>query len=266
MKAILVAISALITLTTAALADDRSTGSSSKPGATYATGWVGLYVGINAGGMNSADNSFGFSATDTGNAGLGSIFSGPGALPRSFTMTESGGLVGGTIGYNWQITPHWILGAEADLDYAGLRSSATLIGPFGTQYPHRLSMDFLGTARGRLGYAPTPDLLLFGTGGLAYAKTNFGSAFVCTNCAPLSATEPLTSTSTSKLSLGWSAGAGTEWKFSTHWSAKAEYVYVDLGPIGNTIVYTYGPSISTLTSKHDIREHVFRLGLNWQMP
>ena len=61
----------------------------------------------------------------------------------------------------------------------------------------------------------------------------------------------------------WTAGGGLEWMFAPNWSLKAEYLYVDLGDINNTITYTYGANVSTMTSTAHDKFHVVRAGLNW---
>jgi outer membrane immunogenic protein len=64
---------------------------------------------------------------------------------------------------------------------------------------------------------------------------------------------------------GWTVGAGVEWMFAPAWSVKAEYLYVDLGSISNTIGYIYGPtSISSLTSTFNERDNIVRAGINYK--
>ena len=70
------------------------------------------------------------------------------------------------------------------------------------------NLSWFGTVRGRVGYLITPTLLIYGTGGFAYGQVDAWG---------------LASTNT-----GWTAGGGVEWMFAPHWSAKVEYLYVDL--------------------------------------
>ena len=63
--------------------------------------------------------------------------------------------------------------------------------------------------------------------------------------------------------VGWTVGAGVEWRFAPQWSVKAEYLYVDLGNISNTINYNYGPS-SSLTSTYNERDNIVRAGINYK--
>ena len=81
--------------------------------------------------------------------------------------------------------------------------------------------------RGRLGVAVTPDLLLYGTGGLAYGHVDASANTQLFNGDGSLFAEYPASISTTK--VGWTAGAGAEWMFARNWSAKLEYLYVDLG-------------------------------------
>ena len=105
--------------------------------------WTGFYLGINGGG------AFG----DSGWNGLG-VSNSPG-----------GGMVGGTIGYNWQgMGSPWVFGLEGDVDWSGV-SDSTTCGAFTCQTKNT----WFGTVRGRLGYA-FDRTLVYGTGGFAYGS------------------------------------------------------------------------------------------------
>jgi outer membrane immunogenic protein len=64
--------------------------------------------------------------------------------------------------------------------------------------------------------------------------------------------------------VGWTAGAGIEWKFAPAWSVKAEYLFVDLGNQSNTIFYNYVGFNGTLTSTVNERENILRAGVNYK--
>ena len=72
--------------------------------------------------------------------------------------------------------------------------------------------NWLATARGRAGYA-ADRVLFFATAGGAFAnvQTNFNG------------------TTTTHTQSGWTVGAGVEWAFADNWTAKVEYLYVNLG-------------------------------------
>jgi outer membrane immunogenic protein len=116
--------------------------------------------------------------------------------------TKPSGLLGGVQGgYNWQNGP-LVFGAEADLQ---------LNGADDTFAPWKFSNPWFGTIRGRVGYAFN-NILIYGTGGLA-----FGSLRVDT-----------LGLSESHTSAGWTAGVGAEFGLAQNWTAKIEYLYVDL--------------------------------------
>lgn len=153
--------------------------------------WTGFYIGVNGGG------GFGRSG-----------FSFPGEKDR---FDVAGGLLGGTAGFNYQIGPV-VLGLEGDLDWSTIAGTGACIG--GT-LSCRSSNDWLGTARGRIGYAFN-QVLPYVTGGAAFGNLNAGMpAF-----GLIDATR-----------MGWTVGVGIEYGFLPNWSAKLEYLYVDLGNV-----------------------------------
>jgi outer membrane immunogenic protein len=147
--------------------------------------WTGFYLGINGGG------GWGNSRWDS---------------TGDFTL--SGGLIGGTIGYNWQFT-QWVFGLEGDLDWSGIRGTTTAACVGGCTTRNT----WLSTVRGRVGYS-VDRFLPFITGGLAIGD--------------IRATQPGFAGAT-QTDLGWTLGGGLEFVIAGNWTAKAEYLYVDLG-------------------------------------
>ena len=112
------------------------------------------------------------------------------------------GFVGGLqAGYNWQRGP-WVFGVEGDIQ--GSSADDTFAA-------WKFSNPWFGTVRGRGGYAFN-NVLFYGTLGLAYGQLR-------------AATFGLTE---SHNNIGWTAGLGAEFGFAPNWSAKVEYLYVDL--------------------------------------
>jgi outer membrane immunogenic protein len=228
--------------------------------------WTGFYVGSNFGWIGSTSNTITNTGTDTGSFGLGSALAG-GAIPGSVGISHSNFLGGGQVGYNWQWTPNWVLGLEADFDGIASPSSTAIaafpgnatFAPLQTGYARAL--DTLGTVRGRVGYLASPAWLLYATGGLAYGETKLLTAF---GCSATCATPASISGLTDNWQTGWTAGAGVEWRFAPQWSVKAEYLYVDLGSISHTIGYPYGPFNSSLTSTYNERDNIVRAGINYK--
>src|SRR4051794_4346260 len=140
--------------------------------------WTGFYVGVNAG--------YGFSDNDRNglgayNATAGSLSAPLGGYAGTVTTDglnsrdNSGFVGGGQIGYNYQIG-QWVIGVEADLQYADLNKSNSngivvlnpgVVGFTGAQNANFGGIDWFGTVRGRLGYA-IDRMMIYGTGGFAY--------------------------------------------------------------------------------------------------
>jgi outer membrane immunogenic protein len=117
--------------------------------------------------------------------------------------TEPSGMLGGLQGgYNWQ-NGQFVFGAETDLQISGADD---------TFAPWKFSNPWFGTLRGRAGMAMN-NMLFYGTAGLAYGGLKGENAGL----------------SESKTHVGWAAGVGMEVGFNRAWSAKVEYLYMDLG-------------------------------------
>ena len=219
--------------------------------------WTGLYVGANVGGVWAKDDvtwaanpaAFGAGFTPVLNA------SGTGGIEAA------GVTAGGQIGFNYQVSPMWLLGVEADINYTDLSASRTVAVPPpgvpGTFVTSTFESKWLATVRGRAGILATPALLLYGTGGVAFAevKTSDFAFFAfdgSTNAAASSTTR-----------TGWTAGAGAEWGFAPNWSAKVEYLYVDLGSVRYVSPNTL-TAAATINHEHRVTENLVRVGVNYR--
>jgi outer membrane immunogenic protein len=147
------------------------------------------------------------------NGGYGFGRSTWGGLPASFDV--KGGVVGGQLGYNWQFG-QFVYGVEGDGDWTDLRGTAHRAD---CNLECQTRNDFLATARGRLGIA-ADRWLPYVTGGLAVGD--------------IKATVPGLN-GIDKTKSGWTAGGGLEFALSGNWTAKAEYLYVDLGHAGCSV-------------------------------
>ena len=118
--------------------------------------------------------------------------------------TKPSGFTGGfQAGYNLKTnTGPWVFGLEGDLQ--ATRADDTFA-------PWKFSNPWFGTVRGRAGYA-LGNILFYGTAGLAFGELR-GETF---------------GLSESHTTAGWTAGVGAEFLFAPNWSAKIEYLYVDL--------------------------------------
>jgi outer membrane immunogenic protein len=160
--------------------------------------WGGVYFGINGG------YGFGDSEWTTPSGGTTGDFS------------TSGGLVGVTVGANFQAS-QLVVGVEGDIDWTDIKgnlSSTTFCGP-GVTCTFQTENDWLGTIRGRVGYA-WDRVLFYGTAGGAFG-----------NIKP-QLTGGTTAVSTNSTEFGWTAGGGIEVAVTENFTARVEYLFVDL--------------------------------------
>jgi outer membrane immunogenic protein len=145
----------------------------------------------------------------------------------SRSRTEPSGLVGGVQGgFNAQ-NGAFVYGLEADIQASGAQD---------TFAPYKFSNPWFGTVRGRVGYAFN-NVMFYGTGGLAFGELR-GETF---------------GLSESRTSAGWTVGVGAEFGFAPNWSAKVEYLYVDLSSNRFTIT----------GMQHGYDFGMLRLGVNY---
>jgi OmpA-OmpF porin, OOP family len=238
------------------------------------TSWAGPYAGLNAGYGFAAGNQTKATGTDTGTGGLGTGLAN-GSIPSRIRTGNDTALWGIQGGYNWRLGGMWLLGGEADFDGGGMSNhkSATLNSasasatgftagsPLTTTVSRQL--DWLLTARARAGIIVTDPLLLFITGGLAFAENKNGISVVCNTCAPATSTQSSTAIRRSDTGLGFALGAGGEWAINPQMSLKAEYLYVDTGHSNEPITYAYGANGSSLNAKFHNADHIIRVGFNY---
>jgi outer membrane immunogenic protein len=233
--------------------------------------WNGFYAGLNVGGGWISGNA---SLSPTGCfatvGGCGPTAGGGGAS-RSFSssLNGSGPLGGFQFGYNWQANPWLVLGLETDFDGSGVnnsrRATYALSGPLSGSATVNSSanQEFIGTVRGRVGFLPTPSVLLYGTGGFAYGQQNGSSSITFSRAGDNY------SGTTSNIRTGWAAGGGVEWAFAPQWTLKAEYLYVDLGASGTNNVLITNPVVSGVNpgagfrSNINSNENILRVGVNY---
>lgn len=204
--------------------------------------WTGFYIGVNAGG-GFAHNG----ATETDATTGGSI--------ASFTMSPGGFAGGGQVGFNYQFTPNWVVGVEGDIQGTSLSASnctgAGCANP-GTAfyYTEDQKQKWFATARARLGYT-TGDWLFYVTGGGAWSEVHNDFRVF----------RPTDGAGSADFNLsGWTIGGGVERHLGGGWSAKIEYLYLDLGSYTD-VVPDRG---STFTMTSDVRDHIIRVGLNYK--
>jgi len=210
-----IVVGALMLVVLAARAADMGASTPYSPAPVFAN-WSGFYVGVNGG------YGFGTSKWD---------------FPAVSTKPE-GGLVGGTLGYNFQ-SGALLWGVEGDYDYSTLKGSIDC--PVGATCETKNS--WLATARLRLGYAGFANWLPYITGGGAFGDVKASnSAF----------------SDAHKSMFGWAAGAGVEYAMLANWSLKVEYLYVDLGG------FDCAAACGTATDNVSFNANIARMGINYR--
>lgn len=220
--------------------------------------WRGFHVGLNFGG--------GFGA----GSGPAGFRTGEALRPDarwSLPVATPGGVLGGVqAGYDYAFG-NVVIGAEADWQAAGLSGGSRAISAGNepsASLNSRRAIDWFGTLRGRVGYSVLPRLLVYATGGLAYG----GGANLFTY---VDAERREGESLTNPTRLGYSFGGGLEWAFRPDWSAKLEYLHVDLGRAPGHIASLEGeggeeeaaPAFATLAGA-PMRFHAIRAGLNYR--
>src|SRR5229473_2873952 len=189
--------------------------------------WTGLYVGAHAGLSRGSSTA---------------VLADP---ATSTTSNSFGGMIGGVqAGYNYQLPSGMLLGVEADISFPNYLTSNSVVSSLATARSDVTEQsDYMGTARGRVGYVAGP-WLVYATGGLAWAGERF------LNTPAIGSDEKTLHTR-----LGWAAGGGVEYAFAPHWSLRLEYLY---SQFGNADIKF--PSATQYTSGLDFQS--LRIGLN----
>jgi len=191
MKKIVLTAAMLFAATGAEAADlNRAPGAPGTPSSYVASAFDGLYVGGNVG---YGFSKFDASASDT----FGSV---------SSTQSASGFLGGVQLGYN-KVFGSMLVGLETDYQMTGISKTTNGV---------ETSLPWFGTTRVRAGFLTTPNLLFYGTGGVAYGNAKLSDEF---------------SNSINVPGIGWAAGVGAEYALGAGWIVGAEYLHVSLsGP------------------------------------
>ena len=182
--------------------------------------WSGFYFGLNGG------YAFGSSKWTTGALSTG-------------TFDTTGGLIGPTVGYNFQ-TGQFVFGIEGDLDWSTQQGSTSNV-PCPTNC--QTSNNYVATIRGRAGWA-FDRVLVFATGGAAFSD-------IKGNVAGIGSVE--------NNQTGWTAGGGIEAAFARNWTVKAEYLYVSI-PNGTCACGAPPGAPFSISAT----ENLVRVGLNYK--
>ena len=197
--------------------------------------WSGFYIGLNAGGASSREC---FTVTSVAGAAVNPSSEG--------CHNATGALVGGQVGYRWQMT-NWVLGLEAQGDWANLKGSAASLTAI-IPYANQTKIDAVGLFTGQVGYAWN-NVLWYVKGGAAVSDNKYNSSFT-TSAGGFTAGTVFNQASETR--WGAAVGTGIEFGFATNWSVAFEYDHLFMG--SNNV--TFPQSAIAVTRSDNIRQNV----------
>jgi outer membrane immunogenic protein len=172
-------------------------------------------------------------------------------------------------GYNWQVGSQWLAGLEGDVGFGSKTSTingAPLPGAGGFSFANSLGDSFAvktswdASARARVGYLVTPDLLVYATGGAAWQRVEATSTcgphneLSCVGNSFFGFNALFTNSVTdARTKLGWTVGGGIETMAWGHWLLRGEFRYSDFGTLTNTDVRTDLPATDVFTTSYKLR-------------
>jgi outer membrane immunogenic protein len=214
--------------------------------------WSGFYIGGNVG--------YGVSRSPTEN-----YFINPSVPPSvqlgNSTPTSAAGVIGGgQIGYNVMSSSGFLFGLETDFQGADQRTrNVTDISGFygpGAFMAVDSRIDWFGTVRGRIGLAANPATMIYLTGGFAYGRVEVA------NSSNIGAGFAVGAASIADTKTGYTVGGGIETRLWSNWTARMEYLYVDLGSLALSNPNNNGQTHSSSVTFHD---NIVRIGLNYKL-
>jgi outer membrane immunogenic protein len=203
--------------------------------------WTGCYLGGEGGGNWGQSQQ---TARSGPNAAL--------YITGKFNL--SGGIAGGTVGCNVQVS-NFVVSIENDYSWTNKKGSANDILPFNPAAISSTREKWIDTLRPRFGYA-IDQFMVYGTVGIAWAGT---SVNVVNPAIGAFVTDSRTRT-------GWAAGVGGEWAaWVGPWGAvtfKVEYLHVgftDKQYIIPPVVFAGG---TVVTRDASLSDDMVRAGMN----
>jgi outer membrane immunogenic protein len=245
--------------------------------------WTGWYIGANAGAawgrsdvtttaICPAVTPWYFCRVGFGEANGAAV-----SAAGTGSLSDTGFTGGVQAGYNWQ-NGNIVLGAETDFGafhFRGTQSFSAhypVFGPFVSPtdvftLTTSAEANWLYTARGRVGWAASPNVLVYATGGLALTRLKVANSF-SDDQGGFGSSGASGGGSNSATKAGWVLGGGVEWAFDRHWSAKAEYLYVNFGSV-NVTSRIFHPGAGAgyaqaINTSADLSANIVRAGINYK--
>jgi outer membrane immunogenic protein len=253
--------------------------------------WTGFYIGGNVGGSWASSRIEYQNPPFTNPGSSFAVCGAPPGVPLpapvgdlTATCEDTSSFLGGAqVGYNWQFGA-FLYGLEADVQWRRVETTqfvrfgdnSTVFSPMGstatdTAYMRSQQNEF-GTFRVRVGFIPTGNWMVYGTGGVAAGnvKHSFTEVLAPGNTCAVPSGTTCRTISDSKIAFGWTIGGGFEYLLGYGWSIAAEYLFVDLGRTELTLLPVPGiPGTTTnftntATATFDDRSHNARLKVNYK--
>ena len=197
--------------------------------ATHIYDWTGLYIGLNGGGASSHECWT-----------IYSVAGAPVTANSEGCHNATGALLGGQLGYRWQIT-NWVFGVEAQGDWVNLKGSNSSLTAT-TPYMNQTKVTSLGLFTGQVGYA-FDNVLWYVKGGVAVTHNDYSSYFTATGVVFNQASEDR---------WGGAFGTGIEYGFAPNWSVGVEYDHLFMG----TKSVTFPATAIAVTRSDNIQQGV----------
>ena len=125
-------------------------------------------------------------------------------------------------------------------------------------------LNWVATLRARLGVTVTPQVLLYATGGAAFSRIHFSSAY-SDNATGFGFPGGSGSAGSNAVKAGWIIGGGAQWALDHRWSAKAEYLYADFGSVSVAVPLTNTPDFAqTMSATSKVSLHLIRIGFDYR--
>jgi len=223
--------------------------------------WTGFYAGLNAGYGFGGNNGWTF---ESGHSAWAYTIANGRVSEPSF---KPKGLIGGVqAGFDYQISDKLLIGVETDFQYSDVKDKGTSSLPaLGSWYAEQTrikqKMTWFGTTRLRFGVFPIQRLLIYGTGGLAYGRLEASSSVRYDYTGDYN----LFSGSSKDTRVGHTMGGGVEFALARNLTAKAEYLYYDLGRNEVDVVTVHWTGGATNASGiFTTRGNIVRMGVNYR--
>lgn len=203
--------------------------------------WTGCYIGAHVG-VGEDHTQF----QDTLPVGDLDAF----ATSRAPHTNGAGGVFGGQLGCDLQVSGNWVLGLQGTISGSDINS--TNQDQFNAQWTLTSNINWYGTVTGRVGWAMN-NIMFYGKGGGAWANTKLE---VENSGATIFGPQNITR-------MGWTIGTGIEWGFAPSWSAFAEVNYYSFG---NTTSGPFLPLMDTFPEPFNskLQFETFTVGVNYR--